>query len=98
LTALAAIPAKSSQETMLGLILQDKLDIKIRQAAAAHLVTHIEKHSCLLEKRDVAALRSAREQETDPAITGAMTNVLDALRPSTSRLASDGVRDLTPNR
>jgi hypothetical protein len=98
LTALAAIPTRSSQDTMLGIVLQDKLDPEIRQASAAHLVTHIEKHSWLLDKRDVAELKRVRERETDPAVTGAISNILDALRPNSSRLVRDEALDLTPNR
>ena len=52
LTAIAAIPSLSSQETLLGLVLQDKLDPKIRQAAAAHLLAHVQSHSWLTQENE----------------------------------------------
>eukprot|EP00913_Durusdinium_trenchii_P023428 g22006.t1 len=84
--ALSAIPTKSAQETIHSVAVADRIDVKLREAAALQLAYHIQKFGLLLSARKVDALKQSLAGTSDAGLATALTAVMGSLKPNSKRV------------
>jgi HEAT repeat protein len=87
LTALAAIPTGAVQRHFEQLAISERLDPAIREAAAGHLVAHIQRHGLLLSAGQVNELESAWRSAQSPEMATTLAAVVGSLKPNARRVS-----------
>lgn len=86
--ALAAIPTGAVQRHFEQLAIGERLDPAIREAAARHLVAHIQRHGLLLSAAQVAELEAAWRSAQSPELATALAAAVGSLKPNARRVSS----------
>ena len=96
LAALAAIPTAAVQRHFEQLSVSERLDAVIREAAARHLATHIQRHGLLLSAAQVAELEAAWRSAQTPELATSLAAVVGSLKPNAKRVGSRFQRVAVP--
>ena len=90
LIALAGIPQKSVQQTLLSTALQKQLKPEIRQVAGYQMAYHVQRHGWLLSDAAVQDLHRVHDNEPESEVATALAAVIGSLKPN-SKLIGEGL-------
>lgn len=88
LRALSSIPTKKTQVVLEEIASNKKLPPDARILAAEYLAKHIQKHSLLLEDRDILKLKTQWQEEKNTQVANALSAVMGILQPNASRIGT----------
>lgn len=92
LIALAGIPSKSAQRTLLSTALQAQLEPQIRSSAGYQMAYHVQRHGWLLDEADAQDLHRVYESEAESDVATALAAVIGSLKPN-SKLIGERLQD-----
>lgn len=99
LLALSAIPTVESQRALFDVAIAAQGDPATRQAAAYQLAFHVQRHSWLLDDRDIKTLEAGyqREVDADSKMATSLAAILGTLQPG-SRTVGARLKEFVPPR
>lgn len=92
LIALAGIPKKSVQQTLLSTALQMQLDPQIRTISGYQMAYHVQRHGWLLQDSDIKDLHRVHDNEAESDVATALAAVIGSLKPN-AKLIGERLQD-----
>jgi HEAT repeat protein len=84
--ALSAIGSKTSQTSLLEVVVSPNQPLELRLAAGAQLAAHIQRHGLLLSDEQLVQLKNAWKKADDPELKTALATVIGTLQPDVKRV------------
>jgi CheY-like chemotaxis protein len=94
--AVVRLDGEGAQQTLVSVILNNKRDPAVRQAAARALVVNAQRQGALLSGGDIGSLRAlAGQPGVDPTLKDQLNTLISTLRPG-ERKTGERLRDYRP--